>query len=248
VLALEAVFLLYLLSEHGMDLFKPPYCIFIPLFLGATIKWAAASQAVRPMVEQRRQDSLELLLATPLPVSQIIKGANDAMLKAFLPSLRLCLAIDLFFMVVSCFSVMNGPHNALELSVTIWCFIAGMAFVPIDYYAIVSLAMWHGISSKKPVNAAGTAVFGILLLPWLLWYGSIIFYFVLLRNLAGPGPDPHWFLGYWVCIGFSVSFLFGATSRVNLQNRFRQCALQRFQPEKPGVFERLMRFFRPTGS
>lgn len=247
VLALEAAFSIYLFSEQGMDLFKPPISIFIPLIVGATVKWAAASQAVRPMVEQRRQGSLELLLATPLPVSQIIKGAHAAMRRAFLPALLLCLAVDLVFMIETCAFMMRGPHNETEFSVTVFCFIAGMAFLPLDYYAIVSLAMWHGISSKKPMNAASTAVFGILLLPWLLWYGSIILFFVVLRKMTGPGPDPHWVLGYWMCISLAVSFLFGVTSRVNLQNRFRQCALERFQPEKPGAFERFMRFFISPG-
>ena len=246
VLVLEAVFFLYLLSEQGMDIFKPPGSIMIPLFVGATIKWAAASQAVRPMVEQRRQGSLELLLATSMPVEEILKGARSAMNRAFLPSLIFCLAVDLFFMFTTFATLPHATISQSDISITFWSFVAGIAFLFIDYYAIVSLAMWHGISSKKPVNAAGTAVFGILVLPWFLWYGSILFYFIGLRKNIGPPPNGHWILAYWVFIGLAVSFLLGATSYINLRNRFRECAMERFQPEKPGWIERATRFFRTS--
>jgi ABC-type transport system involved in cytochrome c biogenesis permease component len=244
ILALELAAFLPVLGNHGMDVFQPPLNLMLPLLVGATVKWAAASQAVRPMIDQRREGSMELLLATPLPVERILRGARAALNRAFLPSLLWSLAVYIVFMIGT-LSQDTRPRNSEESSIYFLCYAAGILFLFIDYHAIVSLAMWHGVSSKKPVNAAGTAVFGILILPWFLWYGSIIFYFFGLRR-TGSAPSPHWVLAWWFFLGLASSFLLGATSHVNLRNRFRECAMQRFHPEKPGLFARLKRIFKPS--
>jgi ABC-type transport system involved in cytochrome c biogenesis permease component len=71
-------------------------CMFVAYGLHLIVKVLVALEATRRWSEDRRSGALELLLATPLPVSWILCGQRDALKQQFMGA-----SVALFLVIVS---------------------------------------------------------------------------------------------------------------------------------------------------
>ena len=126
------------------------------LTLHGFLKIWIAGEASRRFVEDRRNNSLEFLLSTPLTERQIIRGQWQALARQF----RVPIAILLAWETVLAF----GPFPRVQRH----DHLGMMFFLVVDSVALSWLGMWLGMNSKGRGRAILVALGLVLLLPWVL--------------------------------------------------------------------------------
>jgi hypothetical protein len=227
VLGCEMGAILYFVFRFGNDAVTLPASIFIALSLNATLKLWVASESCRQMIDERRQNSLELILSTPMTVGEIMEGQRRAMHGLFAMPVILVLIVECVLLLCSV-SATDGSDKAMCIAV----FLCGMAALVADCSALVWVGMWLGLSTKNSKRASGGAAWRILVLPTLAWI-------VLVAGMRGGSPEAA--LTLWIFFGLGADAFFGFWAYSRLQTEFRQFAMARYQPQQPGFF----RWLRP---
>ena len=178
----------------------PGFLVLI-LMLNFALKALVGAQACHCLAEARRNNALEMLLATPLTVDQIIRGQILALNRIFLLPIISILALEI-----------AGPIGGLVAS---WAQGGGedkstyvitglllLTFFFLDMVAVSWAGMWFGLSSKKEGQAATKTILLVLVLPvssllfscigipffigipifWIVWANRKLY--AELRNLA----------------------------------------------------------------
>lgn len=129
-------------------------------------------------LEARRSGELELLLSTPLGGRDIVRGRWHALLIRFRGPL-LFAGFLLFLEFI--FAATRGGANWMR------------ALVPInrvlDTVAVFWVAMWFGLSAKRPLAVVAWPVVLVIALPWfigyaLLGWSSLAAFLLLIKNIA----------------------------------------------------------------
>jgi hypothetical protein len=192
------------------------------MFLGYGIhqllKTCVAIEATRRLSEDRRSGALELILVTPLPVGQILRGIKLSLFDIFLWPLGLALLINggLVWLIV-------GPdpmHMRSEPGIIFCSMAIGGAIVLVtDFVALMWTGMVMALQRPKHQRAI-LATFGrVMLVPWL----AILLFVFLSANGAGwstgefEGILVIWFFG---CIMLDLTVATRAQWR--LAKEFRQ--------------------------
>jgi ABC-type Na+ efflux pump permease subunit len=193
---------------------------YLPVFFGCAIlinlvlKMRVAAQASQCLAEARRNNALEMLLATPLKVNEIISGQLLAIKRIFLLPVLFILCLELTGVVGA--SAL-GPSGGWDAGVII----AGLVYLAIfalDMAAVIWAGMWFGLSSKKENQAATRTILWVLIAPLgclifscfglLPFIGWPIFWIVWARGKLQTGlremaaqqygfsaPNTHWLPG-----------------------------------------------------
>jgi ABC-type transport system involved in multi-copper enzyme maturation permease subunit len=140
-------------------------------------KIRVAAQACHCLAEARRNNALEMLLATPLTVNEIISGQIHAIRQKFsAPVIALMLVEGLVGFMVT--SAETGSGDGAQAAFIMICGIFLGLFV-LDLVAVTWAGMWFGLTAKKESQALTKTVLLVLLLPYAgcigIWFGIIIY-------------------------------------------------------------------------
>jgi hypothetical protein len=215
---------LWLYWKYGREMLDPAVYIVTAMSLHIVLKIWIASEACRPIANDRRSGALELLLSTPLPVSEILRGERMALMRQFGMATVIILAVDLAMFFAA---DMSHPQSAWRDWVILWG--GGLLMLFADICTLPWVSMWLALVSNKPSKASGGAIFRILVLPWL-------FFFALLTVSAfvefGFNQPENLAMLAMIGIGLANSFAFLVWSRTRLTRDLRSVATQRFESRR----------------
>ena len=189
------------------------------------LKCWLATEASRRFSSDRQSGALELLLATPIAVKDILRGQWLALERQFAAPMFLVLMVDFLFLMA---------QRQEDGMVYVW--MAGMVLFVADMIALTWVGMWRGLNSRRANRAATAAIVRVMTLPWILW--SLITILLAVSNaMQSGGGGSNWWDGkflivMWVAIGLGVNLLFAVPARRRLLADFRTVATTRF--ETPG--------------
>ena len=218
VLVLVGVGWLIGLWTVGEDWFSPPVPVLFMLLLHGLLKYELAGEACRRFAEDRQSGALELLLATPLSVSEILQGQRRALWRRFAGPLTVMLVVDGLMTVGGMDGARSGPEEFLAVM------LAGMAMLVVDASALAWLGMWQGLTSRNYTLAWVKTMFWVLWLPWVVFV-------VVSITLAATGGRNIKFGGVvllWVALGVVADVAALVLVHSKLASRFRDYAAGRF--------------------
>jgi len=201
-----------------------PACL---LFHGLLKVWLIAEASSR-LCEDQNSGALELLLSTPLGVRDILRGQWLALRKQFLLPVVAALALETWVLLqASPVKWFGRDENLVPL------FVAGMVMLATDLVTLGWVAMWTGLTARSHNRAILTAVFLVLLLPWVA--------FEVIMRFWNPGASMATSSNelvvtqsaLWVAIGlvFDLVLVFG-WARPRLHRGFREAALRRYRAQR----------------
>jgi ABC-type transport system involved in multi-copper enzyme maturation permease subunit len=189
------------------------------------LRYWFAGEAARSLAENRKAGALELLLSTPLTVSDILRGHWLALKRQFLVPVLVVLLVEVVFMFATVRDAV-GDEDRYFWS-TLW--IAGILMFVADLITLYWIGMWQGLTAKNPLRAAGGALTRVMVLPWIA-YGLILLIMVLREFIhRAYQSNPTWkhFLGLWFVLGIGMDIAFGVWAWRKLRTDFRLAAQQR---------------------
>ncbi len=196
------------------------------IILHGTLKFWAASVAVRRFGDMRREEALELVMCAPMTIKEILQGQRLGFRRLFGKPLGLILIIDLLLLWMG----LNDLNQSDEKRNLIAVFFAGMLALVTDYYAIMWVGLWLGLSARYYKKAAGATVGRILFLPWSLWGLSVSLYLAISFTRSGPPElEPLHFILWWTMLGLATDWIFGWSAYAKLHRELRTAAFSRFQ-------------------
>jgi hypothetical protein len=187
--------------------------ILIAYGLHMVIKLMLMTEASRRLNEDRRSGALELLLATPLSVPDIIHGQRRALWKSFRSPIGLMLAVNLilFWLV----TVADPIHLGRERGLFATFFVGGAILLFMDYQALTWTGMWWGLTRAKHTRAILATMLRVMGVPWLI---LLLGFFVI---SGGRGSSPSDLTGWYVLWVIGSCVLDGVLARKARSNLFR---------------------------
>lgn len=202
--------------ENRNQWLEIPFAILTSLVLHTILKVALISESCRQLNEQRKSGALELLLSTPLTVRQLIDGIGLALRRAYGYPTAFVIIVDVTLLWAG-LRRGSGPDNGAIVLV----FIAGMAILLLDLYAIKWIGLWRGLNAAGFPQAAGSVGLIILVLPWVLFaMASTILTLLRLRFEAEH------LVFLWFFLSAAVALLCGLRARSKLTAELREIATQ----------------------
>ena len=176
------------------------------------LKFWVAGEAAAALVTHRRQGAFELLLSTPLTVQDILRAQFLAWRRVFGPAL---LATSLLTLGLP---LLAAPAWAREELAWLWAIaVAATAALWADTYTLVWLASWRALAARRYHQAAGSAAFRVLVVPWLILLALLP---TMRFGISGPWEP----LFLWALIGFLSDLLWTVYARDRLLSDFREAA------------------------
>ena len=201
------------------------------LLLNTTLKFWVVIEAGQRLAEDQKSGALELLLSSPLRVKDILRGQLLALRRQFLWPLVVVVAIELGFMC------QVHRRSADPRVLPVWT--SAMVLLVADLLALSWVAMACALTAKNQNQATLRTIWRILILPWVVAGTVVVIGHVSSELLFGTVwvPDWNYYLKLWFGLGLSADLGFGLWAWWVLRTRFRQLALQRFDPQ-PGRLRR----------
>lgn len=210
-------------SEYQREWFNEFVYVLTAFIVNALLKNWLAFEAVRQIGEDRRAGSLELLLATPMTVKEILRGQALALQRQFFWPVFLALSVEFAMMLAG----MRESYNRDERSGWMAWWIAGMIVFVADLVALYWVGMWMGLASRNAKRAFSETIGRVLALPWVLFIAFMLA--LALGSIRGnSGGSWQAVLLVWMAIGLGVDFGFGLWARQKLLSEFREAAGRRF--------------------
>jgi ABC-type transport system involved in multi-copper enzyme maturation permease subunit len=204
--------------KHPETMFDLPLYSITALLLHGGIKIWVASEASRSLWEDRRGGSLELILSTPLGVSQILRGQLLALQRQFGWPVAIVLLVD--------FAMFIAGGRMYPSSEWMFTAVIGVILFLADIFTLAWVGMWMGMVSQKSNRAASGALMRVLVLPAVIYFALITFV-----SVAGPPgfhPEQSFWM-VWLILRLLNNAFFFAWAKSNLHQRFRALATERFQ-------------------
>jgi hypothetical protein len=179
------------------------YLLVVFAIINFLLKLRLAAQACHCFAEARRNNALEMLLATPLTVNEIIQGQILALQRTFLAPVIAIICVE----AVAIFgktAIDTGANGAFAM---ILCSMYFVLFL-LDIVAVTWAGMWFGLTAKNETQAITRTILRVLILPYasfiFCWFGMVLF------------------------IGIPIFWIGWCSSK--LRTEFRAIAAQRYAP------------------
>jgi ABC-type transport system involved in multi-copper enzyme maturation permease subunit len=212
------------LAKGGRAWLAPDMYVTTGLLLNFALRCWFAAEATQPLAAERKAGTLEMLLATPLSVSQILRGQRQALVRQFSGPVVVVLLVEALFLVAN---LKDNPGPDLVF-VTLF-YLAGMSMLVVDFWALYWVGMWQGLSARNQSRATSTTLGQILILPWVVIAAVLLLFAIAtLGGATVPGGGEGAFLSLWFVVGLTVDVVFALAAWRKLQTRFRQVAQQRY--------------------
>ncbi len=187
------------------------------ILLNLVLKMRVAAQASQCLAEARQNNALEMMLATPLTVNEIISGQILALKHIFLLPVLFILGLELTGIIgYGLIQTKHAPDPSLASAIIVaGCYLVMFA---LDIAAVIWAGMWFGLSSKKENNAATQTILWVLIAPicgllfwclglpifivwpifWIIWSrGKLLSKLreIATQHYAFSGPGTNWLPG-----------------------------------------------------
>lgn len=218
------------LARNGREWLNEATYIPTALLVNSVLKIWFAFEATSRLAEDRKAGTLELLLSTPLQVTDILRGQLLALARQFLGPVLLVLLVETLFMLAT-LSEPTLPDRAFWALV--W--ISGMFMLVADLTALYWVGMWRGLTARNVRRATTGSLLRILVLPWIAF--AIIMLLLVLFSFRDGNRFESWPGSYpflWLVLGLLCNFAFASLARHNLLTAFRVAAQERYVA--PGGF------------
>jgi len=154
------------LVENAWEVFfAPGFALFVFFCLHAAFKSYVTSQASFAFARDRGEDTLELLLSTPVTPRQLIDGHTRALRETLRPWVKRALWIEGGWLALTL------ALHAWEGGEHFWLLLLGgvavLGFLIPDLHAVGWTALWQSVVAKNAREAEKSASFFVLFLPWL---------------------------------------------------------------------------------
>ena len=192
--------------------------------LHIALKFWVVSEACQRFGPDHRSGALELVLSTPLTVTEILRGQMLVLKRQFLWPILMVVGLDFIFMLAGARHLSSGGDN-------FWVWFCSAQIVTLigDVYTLCQAGMWIGLVSKRPNRAASATVARVLVLPCGAWAGLVMLttFTPLWHRVEIQWP---FFLGLWFAMGMIADIFFSLWARFRLLRDLRTVATQRFVP------------------
>lgn len=178
------------------------------------LKFWIAGEAASVLVRHRQEGTFELLLSTPLTVRDILAGQFRALRRQFGPTVLATALLTAMYPLIWAALDPEWDRETAEVAVPLALLVA-VGLVG-DAYALAWLASWRALAARRHQHAAGSAVFRVLLLPWLV---------LSVLALGSMGGGFAMVVMLWVIVGFVSDSLWIVYSRDRLLSDFRAAAV-----------------------
>lgn len=192
------------------------------VILHTMLKFWVASEACRKLGDDHRSGALELVLSTPLTVSEILHGLMLSLRRQFLWPVALVVLVDLAFMLAG-----YRTDGVSGDQYWIWVCLVGITVFVFDLYTLGWLGLWIGVTAKRPNRAAGLTLLRILGVPWIVWFAALLFSsLVSVWNRLENSPG--YLLGLWFLLSMLNDVAHFGWAHRRLHQHLRQVATERF--------------------
>src|SRR6267142_843314 len=201
-------------------------CFGIVMFLGygihQVLKALIAIEASRRLSEDRQSGALELLLVTPLPISNILAGQRRALRETFRwPTIFAALVNLCMFLLITGKNPMHMNGN----DGVVFCemFIGGAIMLVLDAFAL----SWVGMSmalKKRGHHCAIYATFARVMLP--PWLAVLLFIFLGIGGTHISSGDMIAAVGLWLFGSAVVDLVQAGAARAGLAGLLRERSVQ----------------------
>ena len=169
----------------------------------------------------RQSGALELLLATPITVPEIVRGQRLALERQFALPMFVVLLVDFVFLM----------SMRRESEAVFWMGTFMVIFV-VDMLALCWVGMWRGLNSRRANRAAAATIVRIMLLPWVAWLVIVIL--IGVSSIGRGGGGAPWWDGHFLpllilALSIGTNVIFGLPARTLLLSQFRAVATTRFE-------------------
>lgn len=172
-------------------------------------------EAGRRFAEDRSNGSFELLLCTPLPGEQILKGWLIHFRRRFLLPVLCLVAIDLTLLLKGISpSGWWGGEGVWGIT-----FLASVGLFLTDTYSLCWVGLWQGLSARNPTQATLKTFLYVLLLP-MLACASVFIIIALFVPVSGGAPMGA-ITGTWFAVGYISDAALCGRAMTNLTDDFR---------------------------
>jgi hypothetical protein len=190
-------------------------CLTVPVW-SLLIRVLFVDEAGRALGQQRSTGALELLLATPLSVPDLVDGQWLALRRRFFwPTTALVgfaglvMALSRWLLSPAFFNLPPTELRLVSLAIVI--------MFGADLVALGWVSMWLSLKCRRQVDVAGSAFARISLLPNLAWIPLALF-----LGAFFPGSGFRAGLISWLLTGLAFDLWFSAWSRARLYKNFRR--------------------------
>jgi ABC-type Na+ efflux pump permease subunit len=223
---------IWLYRKQGASVLDPTVYFLTAYCLHTILKLWLASEACRPLAEERRNGTLELLLSTPLSLDEILDGEMLALQRQFGWPVVLVLCADLVMLIAGMREhVWDTPNDWLVL------FLAVVAIFIVDLYTLAWVGLWLSLNARKANRALLGTVARVLVLPWaILVIGLSLVSTMPVQTPALDVGETGLLLTAFV-VALVNDAVFFTWARTNLREQFRLVATQRFQSKSESAVE-----------
>jgi hypothetical protein len=219
LLVLTGLVWIWGLVKFKRDFLSEPTYFLTGFSLHVVLKLWLAGDAGKRFGHDRKSGALELVLSTPLSIRNIVSGQLLGLWKQFAGPAMVVLALDAIFLWA------ERQNNEWVLICVV-----GMITLVVDLLALAWVGMWMGLRSRYANRAAAASVMRVMVLPWLVWGGSMTLLAIVSFRF---GNAPRWiqeefFIVFWAIVSVAIAAAFGFWSRTRLLNDFRAVATQRY--------------------
>jgi hypothetical protein len=192
--------------------------------LNSVFKLWIAIEVAQRLADDQKSGALELLLSTPLSVTDIVCGQLLALSRQFLLPLLLVMGLEVFAVnVISQRSFQTGP---LVLSFGLH----GLFLLCADVLAIIGVGIFFALTARNPNAASVATISRILVLPSILFVAG-----AFMTLLSGTVFALKSFMLLWFWLGITTDLFFGLPAWWQIVTRFRQLAVQRHTSDRPSA-------------
>lgn len=219
ITALFCVLLLWLGLQFNDILFEMPIVlvsIFLPYFI---FKLWAASEVCSRLIQDRRSGALELLLSSPLTVSEIARGQELALRRIFLKPIVGLFVLQLGYVLAYAFSPRpdHPPGEALL------GFVCMASVLMVDLWALQWVGMWNSLFGKSIERVLLATLGKVMALPSVL-VGLVMTVSAPIFYVRDQSLGFRYVAVCWWLTAMIISVIFGLSARRNFLAQFRRLA------------------------
>ncbi|MBI4327333.1 MAG: ABC transporter permease [Chloroflexi bacterium] len=195
--------------------------------LHVLLKMAIAAEAAERLSGSRSSGELELLLVTPISVEKICRGHFRALQRQFAFPVLVISLVDLLLILMG--GGLIGGQDSENVFRFLWVW-AMLIMLFIDAPALAWVGLWQGLHARNSLAALMRTLFRILLLPWVVFFLSLLISpsFLFFRFFSDLTDG--WYLGaiiWWWVVGFAMNAIYCRNAIAHLHEEFRRLAVGR---------------------
>jgi ABC-type Na+ efflux pump permease subunit len=218
-------------------------CFIISILCHFVLKVWIASEAPRQFIEDRRSGAMELLLATPLTVGEVLRGRLVALHRQFGGPIVAVLMGDALLLTWTFRQITTDTDENYWLGFLL----LRMAFLPFDGYTLAWVGLWKGMTARSG-RATAMTVTRVLTLPWIIYLALLtLLAFMSIKSSSKTSTQSltqTLMLGGWAVISIGNNVFWLLRVRDRLKTEFRELATHR-PDQKRAWFRRKPRTTAP---